>query len=237
MTTITPTLAAASQDSQDKGCVSSSSVSISSPQNTATAAATTTTEVQITSPPSAEPAPLTSLSSLQPHSYYTTVDLSNFLTPTQITDMVTNGTLCTKTILYRGNSATVYCLPRVGHATTTTSTTNNSTSASAESPVAVAKKAKVTVEEQEERQRIKQLLAQRHTLTTKRDKLQLVKTYRTSNDVAKLDDLIEKWRLTAIEVLEVLVASYPEATLAKLMDHYNIPDGMLKFNRELNSFE
>ena len=83
----------------------------------------------------------------------------------------------------------------------------------------------------------KALLAQKSELEARRNKLRLVRTYRSSNDVADLGSVTEKWRSAAAEALEALAAAHPDATVPKLLQFYGIEADLLGYNAEDECFE
>jgi hypothetical protein len=84
--------------------------------------------------------------------------------------------------------------------------------------------------------RRKALLMRKGELETRRNKLRLVRTYRSSGDVADLDTLTEKWRSAAAEALEALAKAHPDATVPKLLSFYGIEADMVGYNMEDECF-
>ncbi|XP_066535956.1 swi5-dependent recombination DNA repair protein 1 homolog isoform X2 [Hoplias malabaricus] len=66
-------------------------------------------------------------------------------------------------------------------------------------------------------------------------RLKMVKMYRKKNDLAKLQDLINKWRHCSQAVLYELQTELPtdgrKASLSQLIDHFGLEDSMLHFDR------
>lgn len=85
--------------------------------------------------------------------------------------------------------------------------------------------------------RRRELLAERSALEARHNKLQLVRTYRTSQDTVDLDTLTEKWRGAAAQALEVLADAHAEATVPKLLEIYGIPPAQVGYNLENECFD
>lgn len=217
---------------------------------------TMTATAPVDSASSTAATPPDALSTLSPHQAYTAAEAADALGgAAQVAAQVERGALLSRQLKHSGRECSVYYLPQSQPQTTPTPTSTSNSSASSTTPrtVSVAaqppntpgsnegpvgKRAKSTpVQSLGDQLQRRQLLAERHTLQRRLDKLQMVKVYRSKRDVTQLDQLIEKWRQTAISVLRELVKAHPEASIARLMDHYSIPDNMLKYDREADDFE
>ncbi|XP_076829903.1 swi5-dependent recombination DNA repair protein 1 homolog isoform X2 [Brachyhypopomus gauderio] len=71
-------------------------------------------------------------------------------------------------------------------------------------------------------------------------RLRMVKMYRSKNDLAQLQGLIDKWRRCAQAVLYELQTELPtdarKACLSQLIDHFGLEDRILHFNRTEEDF-
>lgn len=81
----------------------------------------------------------------------------------------------------------------------------------------------------------KELAAKREQLR----KLKMVKSYRTKNDLTKLQGLIHKWREVSQEAAESLLeatSKQPKPSMAQLLDHLHIDHDLIKYSPEEESF-
>eukprot|EP00794_Sanderia_malayensis_P009754 gene9754-10751_t len=85
---------------------------------------------------------------------------------------------------------------------------------------------------------INQLQKQVDSGQEKLRKLKMVQLYRKKNDLANLEDLIQKWKTASQEVIVDLQNNLPEPrpTISEMLKSFQIDEGLLNYNQENGDF-